>query len=161
MTKLNPNQQGIENLTDINRVIHLLEKMIELLDQEQTHLKNMEIEEVGKLQEKKNPLMQWLNVFQNYISNYNPKFFQTLSKEDLQRFEEIYEVFQQKVKENTTALEKAIAVNKGVIGWFHEDIKHSQNVKAYNQQGLMSNLLFTKKNDDEQDGVPTVLNTTA
>lgn len=150
----NIDNEGMENITDIKRVTFILKCLMDLLDQERCLIKQMDIQAIEVLQEKKIPLVKWLNIFRNYVSTINPKFFQQIELKDRELFVSTYESFQTIAKENYDLLDQAILINRWALETASEQLRLQSITNVYDKNANLDGFSISNVNDH---GAPIVI----
>lgn len=129
------NEDGMENITNIDNVTKLLSKFLEIIKEENLLLESMRVQEIKDLQENKVKLAKWLSIFDRYIA-MNPSWLESQDLSKQERLKEIYREFDQEITLNHEYLEKAILVNEQIVKWVYQETnkRNSSEIYSFNAQ---------------------------
>ncbi|MBN8827861.1 MAG: hypothetical protein J0H68_04065 [Sphingobacteriia bacterium] len=153
-TNLNENSienEGIENITNIDRVIVIFEKFITLLNKESELLKQMKIAEIDALLPDKVKMMQWHNIFEQFLSR-EPNWLKSQEETKKQNLVQIYEKFKQTMEDLHGNLEKAVVVNQYIMKMIYEEVASQHQNETYNSTGQKKIGTFVACN--QKQGIP-------
>ena len=149
MDNTNDNEDGFENITNIDRIIVLLEKFTQVLSDETKYLQEMKIDKIKELHDTKIKLMKWLNIFEGYLSK-NRSWIDSQKQESVNLLKHTYTDFEAAISENHEAFRKAVMVNEYVMNWVHKEFKQINQNILYNQsaKSYVGTFIANNSNDN-------------
>lgn len=115
-----------------NKLCKHLKKFTSLLDQENKYIEENKIDKIITLQENKAALTKELE----FLFKESEKMKDLLNTKQKAHIQDLYTLFQEKARINTSLLENAIDIGSAIITFLAKHVEEQERLKApYNKQG--------------------------
>jgi flagellar biosynthesis/type III secretory pathway chaperone len=119
---------------DLDDLMDVTARLADVLEQETTYLRTMEVDALAKLHAKKTELMLMLEAYQRLLKS-QPDFLKSAGAEKLAQFAELSEDLTAVVEENFRRTAVARAVNQRVVNTIIETMSEHNRPGTYNRYG--------------------------
>jgi uncharacterized protein YPO0396 len=129
-----PEETGLPASADLYELITITARLKDVLVRESEHLRKMEMQEVGRLQDEKGKLTKLMESYQRLLSA-KPELVRQMDEASREDLAEISEEFSRALADNQRRTTVARAINQRVVQAIMEVVTENQHVGTYNKYG--------------------------
>lgn len=122
---------------DLDDLMDVTARLADVLEEETIYLRNMEVDALAKLHDKKTELLLMLEAYQRLLKS-QPDLLKSADAEKLAQFAELSEDLTAVVEENFRRTAVARAVNQRVVQTIIETVSEQNRPGTYNRYGNSS-----------------------